>query len=1059
MSDQTHIDSLVVRYEELRAGGTPVSAEELCRDCPELLTELRRQLQVLGSMDALLGTATSVVPVGFQRLPDDASAGPAQTMPGEAVAATTRYRVLRLHASGGLGEVLVAHDEELHRDVALKRLQAPQTHNPNSRRRFLREAEITSRLEHPGIVPIHAVGQERPGHDFYTMRFVQGETLHEAIQRWHAAGRSTHDPGERRLEFRQLVSRLVAVCHTVAYAHSRAVLHRDIKPNNILLGPYGETLLVDWGLAKVLSGATSEPGPLTSTEPAREDNGADTQAGTVLGTPAYMSPEQAAGQWDLLGPASDLYSLGATLYVLLTGQPAFDAGPVGAVLDRVRRGDFPPPRQRRKDVPHALEAICLKAMARQPEDRYATAEDLAADLEHWLADAPVSAWREPWRLRARRWLRQHQRLATGAVVLLVTALAALAVSNLLLRHEQRQTAAQKGIAEQQRDRADNNLALAKKAVEDYLTRVADDDELKKADLHQLRKQLLATAVPFLARFARQEGSDPSAQAEQGKALYLLGRLRAEMGETAAAIADYQAMQAIFARLVSTHPDVPAYRQELVHSYNNLAILNASLGRMPAAETSYREALRLQQRLTQDYPEVADYQQKLALTHNNLAILYQDTSRLPQAEQAYRRARDIQEGLVRRYPKVARYRRDLAATLHDQATLYRQTGGTKEAESTYHQARERQERLVQEHPEAVYRQELARTCRGLANLYQQTQRPAQAETYYRQAQDLLEELTRKYPSLPVYLQELGQCKHALGSLSYARGRLKDAVLSSQQARAIRQRLVWSYPAVVVYQQELALSHHNLGAYYKAAGKAREAEAFFRLALETQERLAREQPTATGYQRDLALSRCSLGDLLRDTGRLEAALESFTQAIHGLEPVLNREATNPTVRKDLSEAHWRRADALVRGQRYADALTDWERALRLATGANRDLVRLRRAATLVHLGDLSQALRETEELASRTPASDAVLLQAACVFALVSGAVGQDKQLSQGERTERADVYARRSLQLLEKARGNGYFKTAAHLKQLTNTLELASLRSRPEFKKFTSALQDQIEAGK
>jgi serine/threonine-protein kinase len=766
-----------------------------------------------------------------------------------------------------------------------------------------------------------------------------------------------------------------------------------------------------------------------------------------------MSPEQAAGQWELLGPASDLYSLGATLYVLLTGRPAFSGSQIGTVLEKVRRGDFPPPRQLQKDTPRALEAVCLKAMARQPEERYASAEELAADLEHWLADAPVSAWREPWRIRARRWLRLHQRLATGAVVLLVTALAALAVSNLLLRHEQQQTAVQK-------ERADDNYALAKKAVEDYLTGVADNDELKKADLHRLRQQLLATAVPFLAKFVQEEGIDSPAQAEQGKALYLLGRLRAEMGETAAAIADYEAMQAIFARLVQSHPDVPAYRQELVRSYNNLANLYVSLGRREAAETSYGEALRLQERLTRDYPEVAEYQQRLALAHNNLAILYQDTSRVAQAEEAYRRARNLQEGLVHLHPQAAAYPQDLAGTLNDLATLYHQTERTKEAESCHHQAKELQERLVREHPEAAsHRQDLARTCRNLAILYRDTQRPAQALTYYRLTQDSLEELARRYPSLPAYLQELGQCKHDLGSLSYAAGQLKDAILSCQQARALRQRLVWTYPAVLQYQQELALSHHNLGTYSLVAGKSREAEAFYRLALETQERLAREQLTVTNLQQDLALSRCSLGDLLRDTGRLEAALESFTQAIRGLEPVQQREATNPTLRQYLSDAHWKRADALVRGQRYPEALKDWDRALGLATGGSRDLVRLRRAGTLVHLGDLAGALGDAEALASGTAATDAVLLQAACVFALASGRVGADGQLSPRERTERADAYAGRSLQLLEKAHGNGYFKTAAQLKQLTNTPDLAALRSRPEYKKFASALQQQIEAGK
>src|SRR5262249_30638462 len=163
-----------------------------------------------------------------------------------------------------------------------------------------------------------------------------------------------------------------------------------------------------------------------------------------------------------------------------------------------------------------LEAICLKAMARQPELRYATALALAADLEHWLADAPVSAWREPWRVRAGRWLKRHKPLATGAAALLLTALVALAVSTGLIRQQQLETAAQKQLAEVQRDRADQTFDLARQAVEDYLTHVADDADLKKADFHRLRKKLLATAVPFYTQFVRQQGDEPKLQADRGK---------------------------------------------------------------------------------------------------------------------------------------------------------------------------------------------------------------------------------------------------------------------------------------------------------------------------------------------------------------------------------------------------------------------------------------------------------------------------------------------------------------------------------------------------------------
>jgi PAS domain S-box-containing protein len=304
-----------------------------------------------------------------------------------------RFRILRTHARGGLGEVLIARDEELGREVALKQIQARHAEDPGGRARFLREAEITGRLEHPGVVPIYGLGSHADGRPYYAMRLIRGHSLHEAIRHFHAEDKAGGDPVERRLELRQLLGRLVTVCNTVAYAHSRGVLHRDLKPDNIMLGQYGETLVVDWGVAKA-GGCPEQVGNSREDpiQPVAENGAAVTQVGSVLGTLAFMSPEQAAGDLDRVGPASDVYGLGATLYCLLTGKAPYEGEGTGTALKKVQRGDFPPPRQVQAGVPAALEVICLRAMAFRPEDRYPSALALADAVERWLADEPLSGY-------------------------------------------------------------------------------------------------------------------------------------------------------------------------------------------------------------------------------------------------------------------------------------------------------------------------------------------------------------------------------------------------------------------------------------------------------------------------------------------------------------------------------------------------------------------------------------------------------------------------------------------------------------------------------------------
>ena len=291
-------------------------------------------------------------------------------------------------------------------------------------------------------------------------------------------------PERASLALRNLLRRFTDVCNAINYAHGRGILHRDLKPGNIILGKHGETLVVDWGLAKLvgrteLDAATDE----RTLVPSSASGSAETLPGSALGTPAYMSPEQARGDLDRLGPRSDVYSLGATLYCLLTGKRPFEGDDVGAVLRAVQNGAFSSPRTMDPSIDPALEAVCQKAMATMPEGRYATPRALADDIERWMADEPVSARREPFGERARRWMRRRRTAVTAAAAALIVATIGLAS---ILAVQARANGQLKEANRQIQARFD----LALEAIRTFHTGVSEDVLLENDNLKPVRDRLL-----------------------------------------------------------------------------------------------------------------------------------------------------------------------------------------------------------------------------------------------------------------------------------------------------------------------------------------------------------------------------------------------------------------------------------------------------------------------------------------------------------------------------------------------------------------------------------------
>ena len=851
------------------------------------------------------------------------------------------FQLIEEIGRGGMGIVFRAQEIDLARTVAVKVLPFVGFMEQNQINRFKNESRAAATLNHRNIVPIYSVGTDHDVH-YYAMRMVEGMSMAEWVDRLREqnsfadetqiAGDCSSNTEFGTAEFFQCVARFgVQAAEGLEHAHRHGIIHRDIKPGNLMIENENHLWITDFGLAR-LEGASSVM----------------TNSGDLLGTIRYMSPEQAQTNKRVVDHRTDLYSLGATLYELCILRPIFTGDDRLELLNQIAFSDPIPPRKVFAKVPKDLETIILKSIEKNPHDRYASAQELADDLQRFLDFKPIEAKTPSVAGRLTRWSIRHQPIVWAGLATMVLTIITLFISTWMIGSALK-------TAEQQRGRAEVNLNLALDVIDE--TYVQEIERLRDEPGMTLKQsEALERIVRFYEQLPQEDLQDHSLRHKVCNVRLNLGEFYQLLGRSDKAIAAYHDAVAATSELSSEFPENAEYLSTLVRCYDGLGTAFTVRQQVESAIDAHQTALRMADQLAERFPDSQQIQE-LVTPKTNLGLAQPDMN---SRETTLRSSKEKIESRLERFPASVVLKKEFANVRHHLGLLLFDMGRNREAEEEFSSAVSIRKKLVETEPDVPqHRFELADSQKQLSVLFGSTKREKDAETATQDAQREFAELVRLYPHRAKYKNSLAQIHNLLGRSFYKQERFEDAADSFSRSKDLFRELNVRSPETPLYRANMAISFRNMSNAAEKLNQRKLAQSYCEKAVEMYEQLHREFPNNPDYEAEFAITRAQASGY----GDLETRLKSYQHASEVLQDLAVKYPKSLNIRENLIRCQRNLGLVLNSAKRVPEAEQQYRVAIKNAEEFSEsfpEIVRLDEAATeFMVYGTLSQILGKHDQ----------------------------------------------------------------------------------------------------